>query len=318
MLNYIIQRLLQAIPVLLLASVPIFLILHMAPGDPALILAGEYGTEEDIAEIRRYLGLDQPLIVQYFTWLWRVLHGDLGISFYQSGTSVAELIGQRLPATLELAIAGLILSIIISVPLGIIAAVKKGRWPDHLIMGASSVSIAIPNFWLGILMLLLFAVFLGWLPAGGRPVTFFEDPLRSLEYLLLPAFTLSLFSAAVLVRFVRASMLEVLNQDYIRTAYSKGLSYRTIITKHALRNALIPAITALGVQLGQLLTGTIVLELVFSWPGLGQLILGAITGRDYQLVQGCVLMFVVTFVIVNLLTDIIYGVLDPRISVTGK
>lgn len=318
MLSYIGHRLLQALPVLFLASIPVFLILHLAPGDPAIMLAGEDATDADIEVIRNYLGLDQPLVIQYGTWLGRVLQGDFGISFFVQGASVTDLILQRLPATLEIAITGLVLAILISVPLGIIAALKRNRWPDHVIMGASTVSIAIPNFWLGILMLLVFALWLDWLPAGGRPVSFLEDPITSLRFLILPAFTLSLFSSAVLVRFVRASMMEVLHQDYIRTAYSKGLGFRTIIYKHALRNALIPAITALGVQLGQLLTGTIVLEMVFSWPGLGQLILGAIMGRDYQLVQGCILIFVVIFVLVNLVTDLIYGLVDPRISVSGK
>lgn len=318
MLSYIGQRLLQALPVLFLASIPVFLILHLAPGDPAMLLAGEDATDAEIQVIRDYLGLNEPLLVQYVTWISRVLQGDLGISFYVQGASVTELILQRLPATLEIATTGLILAIVISVPLGIVAALHRNRWPDHVIMGASTVSIAIPNFWLGILMLLLFARYLDWLPAGGRPVAFVEDPVQSFRFLILPAFTLSLFSAAVLVRFVRASMMEVLHQDYIRTAYAKGLNFRTIVYKHALRNALIPAVTVLGVQLGQLLTGTIVLEMVFSWPGLGQLILGAIVGRDYQLVQGCILIFVVIFVLVNLITDLVYGLVDPRISVSGK
>ncbi len=185
-------------------------------------------------------------------------------------------------------------------------------------MGASTVSIAIPNFWLGILVLLLFALWLDWLPAGGRRVALVDHPVDSLRFMILPAGTLALSTSAVLVRFVRASMLEVLHQDYIRTAYAKGLPFRTIMYKHALRNALIPAVTVLGMQIGLLLTGAIVVELVFSWPGLGQLILGAIMGRDYQLVQGTMLIFVVIVVLTNLVTDLLYGVLDPRISVTGK
>lgn len=317
MISYIAQRLLQAVPVLFLASIPVFLILHLAPGDPALMLAGEDASEAEIQVIREYLGLDQPLVTQYVTWLGRLVEGDFGISFFHQSRTVLQLIMLRLPATLELAIAALVLAVLISVPLGILAALKRGRWPDHLIMGFSTVSIAIPNFWFAILMLLLFSLWLGWLPAGGRPVAFLNDPVTSLRFLILPAFTLALFSSAVLVRFVRASMMEVLHQDYIRTARSKGLSRRVIIFKHALRNALIPAITALGVQLGNLLTGAIVLELIFAWPGLGQLILGAITGRDYQLVQGCIIIFVGIFVLVNLVTDIIYGVVDPRISVSG-
>lgn len=318
MLSYAGQRLLQALPVLFLASIPVFFILHLSPGDPALLIAGEDATDADIQVIREYLGLDRPLLVQYGSWLGRVLQGDLGRSFYVHGASVTDLILLRLPATMELAIAGVIIAVVIAVPFGILAAIKRNRWPDQIIMGASTVSIAIPNFWLGLLTIIVFAVWLGWLPAGGRPVGFVQDPMTNLRFLILPAFTLALFSAAILVRFVRASMMEVLHQDYIRTAYAKGLNFRTILYKHGLRNALIPCVTALGVQLGQLLTGTIILETVFSWPGLGQLVLGALVGRDYQLVQGCIIVFVVTIVLVNLATDLLYGLIDPRIKVSGK
>jgi peptide/nickel transport system permease protein len=304
--------------VLFLASIPVFLILHLAPGDPASLLAGEDATDEEVQVIREYLGLDKPLLTQYGIWLTRVAHGELGQSYFMNDVPVEDLIMQRLPATLELAIAGIILALLIAVPLGILAALKRGRWPDHLIMGSSTISIAVPNFWLGILVLLLFALWLDWLPAGGRRVAFLDDPLESLRFMILPALTLALSVAAILVRFIRASMIEVLYQDYIRTAYAKGLPFRKILYKHALRNALIPAVTILGVQFGQLLTGAIVVELVFSWPGLGQLILGAITGRDYQLVQGCLLVFVVIVVGTNLITDLLYGVLDPRINVSGR
>lgn len=318
MLRYVVHRLLQAIPVLFLASIPVFLILHLAPGDPALLLAGEDATDQEIRVIREYLGLERPLIAQYGTWLGRVFQGELGYSYFLQGGTVEQLIALRLPATIELSIFAVVLALVIAVPGGILAALNRGRWPDHLVMGASTVSIAIPNFWLGILVLLVFALWLGWLPAGGRPVAFLDDPIGSLKFLILPAFTLALYTSAILVRFVRASMIEVLHQDYIRTAYSKGLPFRTILYKHALRNALIPAVTVLGVQFGLLLTGAIVVELVFSWPGLGQLILGAITGRDYQLVQGVLLVFVVIIVATNLITDLLYGLLDPRISVHGS
>jgi len=318
MLRYVIHRVLQTIPVLFLASIPVFLILHLAPGDPAVLLAGEDATDEEVRVIRDYLGLDKPLVTQYGIWLGRVMQGELGTSYFLQGGTVEQLIALRLPATIELSLAAIVLALLISVPGGIFAALNRGRWPDHLIMGSSTVSIAIPNFWLGILILLVFARWLGWLPAGGRPVAFLDDPIASLEFLILPAFTLALYTSAILVRFVRASMIEVLHQDYIRTAYSKGLPFRTILYKHALRNALIPAVTVLGVQFGLLLTGAIVVELVFSWPGLGQLVLGAITGRDYQLVQGVLLVFVVIVVATNLATDLLYGLLDPRISLTGR
>ena len=318
MLRYVIHRVLQTIPVLFLASIPVFLILHLAPGDPAVLLAGEDATDEEVRVIRDYLGLDKPLVTQYVIWLGRVLQGELGTSYFLQGGTVEQLIALRLPATIELSVAAIVLALLISVPGGIIAALNRGRWPDRLIMGGSTVSIAIPNFWLGILILLVFARWLGWLPAGGRPVAFLDDPIAALEFLILPAFTLALYTSAILVRFVRASMIEVLHQDYIRTAYSKGLSFRKILYKHALRNALIPAVTVLGVQFGLLLTGAIVVELVFSWPGLGQLVLGAITGRDYQLVQGTLLVFVVIVVATNLVTDLLYGILDPRISLTRQ
>jgi peptide/nickel transport system permease protein len=317
MIRYIVQRLLQALPVLFLASIPVFLILHLAPGDPAALLAGEDATDAEVEVIRDHLGLNKPLITQYGVWLGRVLKGDFGISYFMSGVKVEQLILQRIPATVELTVAAIILALLISIPMGILAALKRGQFLDNLVMGFSTVSIAVPNFWLGILLLLLFALWLDWFPAGGRPAAFLSDPIGSLRFLILPAFSLALYTAAVLVRFIRASMLEVLHQDYIRTAYSKGLSFRKILYKHALRNALIPAVTVLGVQLGRLLTGAIVVELVFSWPGLGQLVLGAITGRDYLLVQGSLMVFVVIIVATNLVTDLIYGLLDPRISVSN-
>ncbi len=316
--RYVMHRLLQALPVLFLASIPVFLILHLAPGDPAVLLAGEDATDEEVQVIRDYLGLDKPLVTQYGVWLGRVLQGELGTSYFMQGVTVEQLIALRMPATIELALFSIVIALAISVPFGILAALRRGGLADHMVMGASTVSIAIPNFWLGILVLLVFARWLGWLPAGGRPVAFVDDPLQSLRFLVLPAFTLALYTSAILVRFVRASMIEVLHQDYIRTAYAKGVPFRQILYKHALRNALIPAVTVLGVQFGLLLTGTIVIELVFSWPGLGQLILGAIAGRDYQLVQGTLLVFVVIVVVTNLATDLVYGLLDPRISVSGR
>ena len=316
-MTYITQRLIQVLPVLLIASIPLFLILHLAPGDPAALLAGEDATDEEVEFLRNEMGLDQPLVTQYFVWLGKVLTGDFGRAYFANDIKVEELIRQRFPATLELAIAAMVITVLLSFPFGVLAALKRGKTADHLVMGTSTVSIAVPNFWLGILLLLIFSLWLGWLPAGGRPLSFLENPLVNFKFLILPAFTLALYTSATLVRFVRVSMLEVMHQDYIRTAYAKGLSFRTIVFRHALQNALVPSITVMGVQFGRLLAGAIIIEFVFAWPGLGALVLGGIQNRDYQLVQGCILIFLVFVVFSNLMTDLIYGFIDPRISVAG-
>ena len=308
------HRLVQAIPVVLLSTVGVFLILHLVPGDPAIAIAGSDARPDTIAAIRTELGLDEPLPIQYGLWLGRVLQGDLGRS-YTNKLSVAEQIGQRIPATLELTFAGLLLALLVSIPTGIVAAVRDRSAADWVISSLNAFAIAIPNFWLGILMILLFGLFLGWLPPGGRG-DFSRDPATAWQFLILPAVTLALNQSAVLSRFVKSSMLEVLHEDFVRTARAKGLRERTIIVRHVLRNALVPIATVLGIQFGRLLGGAIVVESVFAWPGVGRLILQSIGNRDYSTVQGVLLLMVLSFVVVNLITDLTYGLLDPRIRLS--
>jgi ABC-type dipeptide/oligopeptide/nickel transport system permease component len=312
---FIIRRLLEAVPVLVLATVVIFLGLRLLPGDPALILAGQDASAETLAAIRQANGLDQPLPIQYIVWLRNVVRGDLGVSFFTKAP-VSQLLSQRLPATLELGIAGMLLSLVIGVPTGILAAVRSHRLPDWVISAFNGLAVAVPGFWLGILAILLFSLVLGWLPPGGRG-DLFKDPGLELKFLVLPAVTLALPFAAGLSRLVKGSMLEVLGDDYIRTARAKGVSQAGVVWQHALRNALVPVATILGLQFGRLLGGAVITESVFSWPGIGRLIRDSIANRDYAVVQACLLLLVFVFIVINLLTDIAYGVLDPRIRLTG-
>jgi peptide/nickel transport system permease protein len=315
MIAYVIRRLLESIPVLFLATVLIFLGLRMLPGDPALILAGQDANPQTLQAIREQNGLDQPLPLQYFIWLKNAARGDLGVSFFTKAP-VATLLSQRIPATLELGIAGMLLSIVLGVPTGIIAAVRSHHAPDWLVSAFNGLAVAVPGFWLGILAIILFSLILGWLPPGGHG-DFFRDPLGELKFLLLPAVTLALPFAAGLSRLVKGSMLEVMGDDYVRTARAKGVTEQGVIWHHALRNALVPVATILGLQFGRLLGGAVITESVFSWPGVGRLIRDSIGNRDYAVVQACLLLLVVVFVLINLLTDITYGVLDPRIRLTG-
>jgi peptide/nickel transport system permease protein len=315
MLIFIVRRILQAIPVVFLASVGVFLLLHLLPGDPAMMLAGTDTTPETLEAIRQDLGLNEPLPVQYWIWLQHVLRGDLGKSIL-SKIPVSQLMMQRAPATLELALAGEILTVLIGIPLGVIAAVKQRTKVDLGITSFISLGLAVPNFWLGILLIILFAVTLGWMPPGGRG-DFSRDPLTALKFIALPAITLALPAAMNLSRLTKASVLEVLYEDYVRTARAKGLSARIVTIRHVLRNALIPVLTAVGLEFGRLLGGSIIVESVFAWPGLGTLMLTAIGNRDYVIVQAGLLMLVMIFITVNLLTDLAYGFLDPRIRLAG-
>jgi ABC-type dipeptide/oligopeptide/nickel transport system permease component len=310
--TYVLRRLFQTVPVLFLASIPVFLIMRLAEGDPVMMLLGVEATRETILAMRERLGLDQPLWRQYWAWITGALAGDLGRSV-MSDFTVAELLRQRLPATFMLAVVAVSVGSVVAFPVGIVAALRRGGWFDAIVTAATSIAISIPHFWLGILLVLLFALKLGWLPAGGY-VAPTADPVGYLRLVALPAVTLALYIAAILVRFARASMSEVLHQDYVRTARGKGLTQRVVVLKHALRNALIPAVTVLGVQFGRLMAGTIIVEVIFAWPGLGQLILGAIHNRDYPVVQGTLLLFIVLVVVSNLVTDLLYSVIDPRIT----
>jgi len=299
------------IPVLLIVSIAVFSIIHFIPGDPAKIIAGPNATPEQLESLSRRLGLDQPVWVQYLIWLRNVFTGNMGSSFINN-FPVSKMIALRVPATVELAIAGFIVALLISFPLGIIAAVRQGSIVDFASTLFSALSFAIPGFWLAIMLMLLFSLQFKLLPPSGRP-DFSEQPVEHLKSLVMPALTLGIGIAAKLTRYLRSSMLEVLDQDYVRTARAKGLLERVVIYRHALRNALIPVITALGLQAGDLLSGAIIVESIFAWPGVGRTTVQAISWRDYSLLQADVLYIVVAFLIINLLADLAYAFVDPRI-----
>ena len=307
---------LQVLPVVVLSSVGVFLLLHLVPGDPVAVLAGPDATPETIQAMRQDLGLDKPLPVQYGMWLSRVVRGDFGRS-YAYRRPVGELIVQRIPATVELALAGLTLALLVAMPTGVMAAVRQGSAFDWLASTLSGFAIAIPNFWFGILAITVFSLTLGWLPPGGM-VELTRDPVGGLRFLVLPAVTLALNQAAVLSRFVKSSVLDVLYEDYVRTARAKGLSEPRITSRHVVRTALIPIATVLGLEFGRLLGGAVIVESVFAWPGVGLLIIQGILHRDYPIVQATLLLLVITFVAVNLITDLLYGFLDPRIRLSAR
>ncbi len=315
MSTYVAQRLLQALPVLILASVALFLLLHLVPGDPALLLAGPDATPEVVAAVRKDMGLDQPLPVQYALWMQHALRGDLGKS-YISRLPVWQLIQNALPATIELAMAALTIAVLFGLPTGIISAVKRQSLPDWIVTVINGLALGVPNFWLGILLIIFFALIMNWLPPGGR-IEFLANPGVAWKSLILPAATLGIPIGAVLSRFTRAAMLEVLHEDYIRTARAKGLPGWGIIMRHAIRNALIPIVTVLGIQFGRLLGGAVIVESVFAWPGIGRMVLQAVLNRDYLLVQGTLLLLVMSFIGINLIVDLLYGVLDPRIRLSA-
>lgn len=311
MSTYALRRIWQLIPVLLLVSSAVFSIIHLIPGDPAQIIAGPNATDAQLAALRRHFGLDQPLWTQYFVWLRNVISGDLGNS-YTNNYPIAALIGQRIPATVELAFSALLIGMLISFPVGIWAAVRPGSPVDLLATFFSAIGAALPAYYLLILLIMVFSVQWPLLPPSGRP-NFAEDPWLHLRSLLMPALTLGIGVAAALVRYLRTSLLEVMNQDYLRVAKSKGIHTRLVLVRHAFPNALIPVITVLGLQLGELLSGAIIIESIYAWPGVGRLTIQAIERRDYLLLQANVLFIVLVFLVVNLATDLAYGWLDPRI-----
>ncbi len=316
MAAYIARRILHAIPVLALTSVFVFLVLRLVPGDPALVLAGSDAEPEAIHAVRVEMGLDQPLPVQYLKWIEHVVRGDFGRS-YISRLPTLDLLILKLPATFELTLAALALALLIAVPTGIVAAVRQRSAAELAVSIYTTFGVAVPNFWVGILFILLFALALGWLPPGGR-VEFGRDPILALQHLILPALTLAIPQSAVFSRFLKAAVAETLQEDYVRTARAKGLAERLIVSRHVLRNALIPLVTVLGMDLGRLLGGAVLIEAVFAWPGIGRLMLQAIGDRDYTVVQGGLLLLVMTFVCVNLLTDISYAFLDPRMRLSSR
>jgi peptide/nickel transport system permease protein len=309
--RYALQRLWQMVPVLFLISIAVFSIIHFIPGNPAQIIAGPNATPEQLAALEARLGLDKPLWMQYLIWLRNVFTGDLGVS-YINKFPVRDMISQRIPATIELAIASIIIAVIIALPLGILSALRPGSFFDLAVTTFSALTFAMPGFFLLVLLVILFSQELRWLPPSGRP-NLADQPVLFLKSIILPAFTLGIGIATNLARYLRSSLLEVLDQDYVRTARAKGLRGSIVLIRHALPNALIPVVTILGLQLGDLLSGAIIVESIYAWPGVGRLTIQAIEWRDYALLQANVLFIVIVFLLINLLTDLTYGWLDPRI-----
>ncbi len=303
MLKYLIRRLILMIPVVIGMTVIVFLILHLAPGDPVDLIVGPNVTPEVYENIRRRLGLDQPLIIQYLKFMKSVIKGDLGVSILQE-RPVIELILERLPVTLQIGFAGFLITFVIAIPTGILAAVNRNTIIDYSCMTGAMLGISLPTFWFGLLLMYFFAYKMRLFPISGY---------GSLKHLVLPAFALGLTNAAITARMVRSSMLEVLRQDYIRTARSKGLAERVVIYQHALKNAMIPIITLMGLRLGWIIGGSVMLEIVFSIPGLGRLIVESILSRDYPVVQGSMIVLTSSIILANILADILYAVVDPRI-----
>jgi peptide/nickel transport system permease protein len=311
MQQYILRRLVQMIFVLILFSIVVFTVLRLVPGDPVAAQLGLEASQEAYAQLRAEMGLDQPIYIQYVRWLQDIAQGDFGTS-WRSHQSALSLIQRRFPATIWLTVASIFVGLVISVPLGIVAGVRPNSWLAHGSTLFSLVGIAMPSFWLGLMLLLLLAVTLRWLPPSGY-ISPLEDPVLGLKYLLMPAFTLGVGLAAPLTRFIRSGMLDVMNTDYVRTARAKGLTDNLVIFRHVLKNAMLSVVTIFGVLLGSLLGGSIITESVFNWPGIGTLLLQSIQQRDYGIVQGVVLFISLIFMIVNLLVDLTYAYLDPRI-----
>ncbi len=303
MLRFLARRLALTVLVLFGVATLVFSLIHLIPGDPAQAMLGEAASQKDVEALRQRLGLDRPLVEQYGHFVSGALHGDLGTSF-RTGLPVTAQIVERMPATMELAAAAMLVAIGVAIPLGIAAAVRRGTAVDHAAMAVALSGVSIPNFWLGPLLAIIFAVELGWLPVSGR---------GTWAHLILPAVSLGAALAAILARMMRATLLEELRELYVVAARARGVSRSRAVLRHAFRNSLIPVVTLIGLQFGAVLTGAVITETVFAWPGIGRLLIQSIGFRDYPLVQGCILLIAVTYVAVNLLTDLLYGVLDPRI-----
>lgn len=312
MASFVARRLFSLIPVLLVVSIVVFMIIHLIPGNPAAVMLGSQATPEQLAEMEQKLGLDQPLPVQFGHWLSNVLQGDLGSSLV-SDKSVSTLIAERMPATLALTIYALIISLVIALPLGILAAVRHNTGWDYTAMMVALLGISIPNFWAGLLLIIIFSLHLGWFPSTGY-VELTESIWMHMKHLTLPAISLGFIQAGVVTRMTRSSMLEVLQQDFIRTIRAKGGTEKNVIFKHALKNAMIPIITIVGLNFGLLLGGTVVVETIFSIPGIGSLVVQSVFNRDYPVIQGVILLISVIYVMINLIVDLLYAYFDPKID----
>lgn len=313
MISFILRRLLHMIPVVLLASLAIWAMLYAVPGGPIGMIVGENATQEQIAAAERQFGLDRPVVVQYLDWLGSAVTGDLGESIY-SREPVAKLIGQRLPATIQLGVMAMIIAVFIGIPIAILSALNPNSWIDRILSGWSALALGVPTFWLGILLILLFAVELRWLPSASQHHLVWENPLQALRHMILPALTLGIYVSGVLARFLRASLVSQLNADYVRTARSKGLPEGQIVREHIMRNALLPFITIVGLMLAAFISGAVVTEAVFTYPGLGRLLIQAISTRDYPLIQGCIVIILIMYITINLAVDVLYAYVDPRIE----
>ncbi|MCZ8511987.1 ABC transporter permease [Paenibacillus filicis] len=314
-MTFLVRRLLLAVPVIVLVTIMVFSLLHMLPGDPATVILGQEATPDAVAALRDELGLNKPIVVQYFDWMGGVLQGNLGRSLVDR-SPVSELIASRFPATLELTIGTFIVSLLIAIPAGIVSATRQGKWIDYFSTIMALGGMSIPHFWLGMMLIVFFSVQLGWLPASGY-VPFSEDPLGNISAMILPIVATGLRESAVLMRMLRSSLLDVMHADYIRTAYSKGLKERAVVLGHALKNALVPVVTTSGLIVAGLLGGLVITESIFSIPGFGRLIVESIFRRDYVTVQGAILVSALMVVVVNLIVDILYAFIDPRIKM-GK
>lgn len=311
MWNFVGRRLGQAIPTLVVVSVLVFSLIHLIPGNPAYVILGAQATPDQVAAVTAAMGLNRPLPVQYWIWLTHVLRGDLGSS-YINGFPVARLLAMKFPATLALTVGALLIAICAGVPAGVLAAARPRSWVDRAVLAGTSLGMGVPSFWLGILLILAFSISLHWLPPSGYvPLT--KAPEQALRDLVLPSVNLGIWEGALLARFARSATAEALSQLYVRTARAKGLTSRRVLLAHAVRNALIPLLTIFGIQFGGLLGGAVITEVVFDWPGVGRLLVTSILERDYQVVQAVILIAVVVFIAVNLLTDLAYGLADPRV-----
>lgn len=313
MIGYILRRLAQLLPVLLLASIGIWAMVYAIPGGPVGMILGENATPEQVAALRAELGLDRPVIAQYWSWLTAALGGDLGLSLH-SREPVLALISERLPATIQLGLAATVVGLAIGIPVAVASALMPGSWLDRALSGWSALALGVPTFWLGILLILLFAVHLRWLPSASGYVPFWDSPVEMLRNILLPAVTLGVYVSGIFARFLRASLVAELRADYVRTARSKGLPERDVIGRHVMRNAMLPFVTIVGLMMANFIGGTVVTEAVFTYPGLGRLLITAISTRDYPLIQGCILVILVIYMVINVMVDVLYAYIDPRIE----
>jgi peptide/nickel transport system permease protein len=313
MTGFILRRILQLVPVLLIASVLVWAMIYAVPGDPVAVIVGENATPEQVAAATQRLGLDQPVMVQYAIWLKHALGGDFGTSIH-SREPVLRLIAERLPATLQLAVCATLVALLLGVPAALASSLAPGSWLDRIISGWSALALGVPTFWLGILLILLFAVQLHWLPSASGYVPFWESPIQMLRNVVLPALTLGIYVSGIFARFLRASLVGELKADYVRTARSKGLRESEIVGRHVMRNALLPFVTIVGLMMANFIGGAVVTEAVFTYPGLGRLLIQAISTRDYPLIQGCILIILILYVGINVMVDVLYAYIDPRIE----